>query len=468
MELSTKFDKDALELACKEIIETILFCLPNAYKGTVYRIGKPAELVAKRVASGVTQQQGEAISWGLPAASDYNPPGKSWLEYRDEPGRPLEAMGWCVERQKSWTAENPETDIRGVRAQEDGVAEDFHHMEPVLIRREDLRIGNGKDVEYPKNFKGETLWQDSEYETAAVIKIHFRPSTIKIGSLETKIIKKLSRTLGTELLSKQLKEQSLEAMRQLAEDKVNSCNLLADSLRNAITKSGLIFSLIKLELEFLRKQWEEAILKGSDKKRIRGDTVRALNKALGKMDGISDEEREVLMDVQNRFLDLSLPPERGERWVSMQIEGKWNKMLHKRSSNDGQATKEIRRGIDNLKQTLYLGKDPDILSAYNKIPESLKGEWVDLIYKDKDQIDFAYIDRLTRILEDPSLDLPFQEKSRKSFIRLKALAEIMGQLEENTNVVLRQVLNGNDEKTIAGVLGRKPLSCLPRRMNMNQ
>ena len=121
-ELHTKFDKEALELACKEIIETILFCLPNAYKGTVYRIGKPAELVAKRVASGIIQQQGEAISWGMPAVSDYNPPGKSWFEYRDEPDRPLEAMGWCVERQKSWTAENPETDIRSVRAQVDGMA----------------------------------------------------------------------------------------------------------------------------------------------------------------------------------------------------------------------------------------------------------------------------------------------------------------------------------------------------------
>ncbi|MCP4664820.1 MAG: hypothetical protein GY849_00515, partial [Deltaproteobacteria bacterium] len=195
--------------------------------------------------------------------------------------------------------------------------------------------------------------------------------------------------------------------------------------------------------------------------------VRALNKALGKMDGISDEEREVLTGVQNRFLDLSLPPERGERWVCMQIEDKWNKILHKRSSHDGQAIEEIRRGIDSLKQSLYLGKDPDILSAYNKIPEALKGEWVDLIYKDKDQIDFAYIDRLTRILEDPSLDLPFQEKSRKSLIRLKALAEIMGRLEESTNVVLRQVLNGNDEKDISSVLGRKPLSSLPRRLNMN-
>jgi hypothetical protein len=465
--LHTKFDKDALELACKEIIETILFCLPNAYKGTVYRIGKPAELVAKRVASGIIQQQGEAISWGLPAVSDYNPPGKTWLEYRDEPSRPLEAMGWCVERQKSWTAENPETDIRSVRAQVYGMAEDFHHMEPVLIRKEDLRIGNGKHVEYPVTYQGKTIWQDSEYETAAVIKIHFRPSTIKIGSLETKIIKKLSRTLGTELLSKQLKEQSLEAMRQLAEDKLNSCNLLADSLRNAITKSGLIFSLIKLELGFLRRQWEDALLKGSDKKRIRGKTVQALNKALGKMDGITDEEREVLMGVQNRFLELSLPPERGERWVSMQIEDKWNKVLHKMPTNDGRATKGIRRGIDNLKQSLYLGKDPDILSAYDKIPESLKEEWIDLIYKDKDQIDFEYINRLIRILEDPSLNLPFQEKSRKSFIRLKALAEIMGRLEENTNVVLRQVLNGNDEKAISSVLDRKPLSSLPRRMNMN-
>jgi len=87
--LEIQIDKAGLEQVCKEIIETILFCLPNAYQGTVYRIGGPPEMMATRITSGVIDRSTEKISWGLPETSGYNPPGKPWLEYRDNPTRPF-------------------------------------------------------------------------------------------------------------------------------------------------------------------------------------------------------------------------------------------------------------------------------------------------------------------------------------------------------------------------------------------
>jgi len=440
-----------LEQSCKEIIETILFCLPNAYKGTVYRIGKPPTMIARRITAGIIDDERKVISWGLPVKSDYNPPGKPWKDYRDEPGRPLEAMAWCVEKQKSWTSENPNNDVRSVRLQVDGVWEDFHHMEPVLIRKEDLYLGSSPSLDYPLNYKGETLWQDSEYVVIAVIKIHFQPNTIKIGSPESRIIKKLSRALGTELLSYQLRQQSVEAMRQLAEDKINSCNILADSLRNVITKSGLIFSLIKLEMGSLREQWESVLLEQLNEKEMKIEALNALNKALREMSGSSDEIKKGLIFMQNKFLSLFLPPEGGENWVRMQIEERWNQLLSGKSASDGKV-KEIRGYIDQLKHSLYLGMDPDLLARYDKIPENLKREWIDLIYRNTDHLDFNFLDRLTHILEDPSLKLPFQEKSRKCLVHLKTLAEIMDRLEDDTNSVLRKVLNGCENGTALGVL----------------
>jgi len=71
--LKLDIDKAGLLQACKEIIETILFCLPNAYKGTVYRIGNPPELVAKQVTSGVIDEERTAISWGIPEKSRHLP-----------------------------------------------------------------------------------------------------------------------------------------------------------------------------------------------------------------------------------------------------------------------------------------------------------------------------------------------------------------------------------------------------------
>ena len=98
--MSIEIEGAALEKACREMIETMLFCLPNAYKGTIYRIGRPPNLTAKRITSGVIDRERNTISWGLPEKSEYNPPGRPFIDYSDEDNRPLEAMGWCVEKQK--------------------------------------------------------------------------------------------------------------------------------------------------------------------------------------------------------------------------------------------------------------------------------------------------------------------------------------------------------------------------------
>ena len=452
--MTIRIDHEALEKACKEIIETILICLPNAFKGTVYRIGDPPKMIAKRITSGIIDEERKNISWGLPENSDYNPPGKPFSEYRDEPGRALEAMGWCVERQVSWTAEDPKNDARSVRLQVEGIWADFHHMEPVLIRKKDLYFENEQSIVYSRNFKGEVLWEHSEYVVAAVIKIHFRPYTIRIGSPETRVIKRLSRALGTELLSNQLREQSLQAMQQLAEDRLNSCNILADSLRNVITKYGLIFSLIKLELGFLREQWERVVLDKSDKKEMRRDAVKGLNEAVGSIFGSNDAIQNDLTNLQNRFLSIHLSPEQGEKWLRMQIEDRWNLLIRK-GLVDEKTVNLVRDKIDDLRKSLYLGKAPDVLTAYNMIPEPLKTEWVSLLYANSDAVDLGLVDRLVHILESSYLDLPFKDKSIKSLIRLKAVAEIIGQMEEKTNAVLREVLNGHHEAEIPTVSLRR-------------
>lgn len=445
--MTIRIDQPTLEQACKSIIETILFCLPNAYKGTVYLIGGPPRLTATRITSGVIDSDRQSISWGLPQASDYNDPGKTWMEYRDEPNRPQEAMAWCVEKQKSWTAEDPRADSRSVRLQVEGVWEDFHHMEPVLVRKKDLFINSrGVYPEFPESAYGETLWQFSDHVVVAVIKIHFRPYTIRIGSPETRLIKKLSRTLGTELLSYQLREQSLESMRQLAEDKIKACNILAHSIRNAITKSGLILSLIKLELNFLREQWEKIILQLCDPALTKKGIIEELNKTA--MDFKTDENQPAILDlieIQTRFLELFLSPETGENWVHLQIEERWNDLLRAAHASDDQR-QPVEEKISRLRRSLRLGKTADLLTNYVDLPTEAKQEWVDLLYQNTDQIDLHFLERLIRILDLHNLKLPYQDKSRKTILRLKVLMEIMGELESDTNIALREVLNGKSNE----------------------
>jgi hypothetical protein len=445
--LSIEIEESVLKKACMEMIETIFVCLPNAFKGTIYRVGKIPDLKVERITSGLIDDFREKIEWGLPARSGYTSPGKPWLDYRDEPGRPLEAMGWCVERQKSWTSEDPTSDSRSVRLQLESEPEDFQHMEPVLVRKTDLNLNMYSSLEYPKNFFGDSIWADSDYVVVAVIKIHFRPYTIKMNSHETRVIKKLSRSLGTELLSHQLRQDSMKAMQDLSRDRLNACNILADSLRNAITKSGMIFTLVKQEVAYLREQWETLLLKNSNKENPKTTAINKLNSILSGMGDKYGEQAGVLRNAHDRFMELSLPPSQGENWVKMQIEEKWSE-LFKQNDIDGNTKILISGTIDELKHALRFGKDLEITSGYIGMPEELKDKWSGLIYEEVKNMNDPLIDRLISILENPMLKIPCQEKSRKALLQLKALADTMGQLERNTNFLLHQVLNGNAKKEL--------------------
>jgi hypothetical protein len=444
-------EKAVLEKACVEMIETILYCLPNTFKGTIYRIGKPPDLIAERIASGIIDDRREEISWGLPAESGYNSPGKAWSQYRDQPDRPLEAMSWCVEKQKSWTAQDPSTNVRSIPLQVEGKCDDFHHMEPVLVRKSDLKLDKDSSFEYPRDYQGNSIWKDTEHVVVAVIKIHFYPFTIKLNSHETRAIKKLSRSLGTELLSYHLRQDSMKTMERLAQERLKACNILADSLRNATTKSGLIFYLVKQEIGYLRNQWEQVLRENRKEENGKVAAIRELNGMLEAMDGRYEDLREELTKIQNKFLGLSLPPEKGENWVNMQIVRRW-KDLFVRCPQDDQIKELVWKTIDEMKKSLHFGYSSKSIAHYDKIPEDLKTEWIHLLYSIDDHFDASALDRLITILNNPTLDIPSREKSRRTLIQLKALAETMSQLEQNTNFILRQVLNGGDDKEISEIL----------------
>jgi len=449
--LSIEIEEAVLKKACMEMIETIFFCLPNAFKGTIYRVGKMPDLVVERITSGIIDEDRMSISWGLPSQSGYTSPGRSWIEYRDEPGRPLEAMGWCVERQKSWTAEDPSNDSRSVRLQLERQTEDFQHMEPVLVRKSDLNLDMYSDADFPKNYSGETIWKDSEYVVVAVVKIHFRPYTIRMNSAETRVIKKLSRTLGTELLSYQLRQDSMKAMEEISRDRINACNVLADSLRNAITKSGLIVSIIKQEVGYLREQWEDTLLKHLNEKNIKEERIKRLENILDAIEGGDRDLRAVINNAHKKFQDLSLPPEQGRRWIEMQLETKWSDFLSSNKSVTDAEKQLVNQNIDELKKSLGFGKEPDIIAHYNGMPEDLRNELVRILYEERESFDARALERLLDILANPSLNIHSKERSRKILTQLKVLGETMSQLERNTNFLLHQVLNGNRAKKGIGI-----------------
>ncbi len=310
---------DLLISSCRTVIKTILFCLDNATKATIYKIGLMPELTSVRVLSGTrtnasNEKAFDEFEWGLPAVSDYNPPGKKWEQYRDQPDRPLEAMGWCVEKQTSWTAENPMLDPRSVRKQLLGLPEDEFHMQPVLVRKKSLYGNSNENTQYPVDWQGNDIWRDTENVVAAVIKIHFMPGTLRCGDRSTRIVGELAQSLGSELLTLWFREKLYRASKDFARQRLQSCEILAHELRNTLVKLGFVFSAINAQIAILRESWENLLKEHVPGLEWKGPVLEALCGALSEKchdlscSGDLIELSQGLLMEQKELAKLSLSP----------------------------------------------------------------------------------------------------------------------------------------------------------------
>ncbi|MCE5334726.1 MAG: hypothetical protein LLG06_09045 [Desulfobacteraceae bacterium] len=438
---------DILERTCKDMIETILFCLPDATRGTIYRIGPMPTLQAVRVTTGVRDEGTGEILWGLPEVSDYNYPGKSWERYRDRPGQVLEAMAWCVEKGKSWTADDPNLDFRSVRKQLSNELEDHHHMEPVLIRKSYLYGARKMIPSYPLDHTGKPIWKDSENIVVAVVKIHFKPGTIKRGDNSTKIIKKLSHTLGTQLLSLHIRETLSEAQKELARQRLQSCNVLAHELRNTLIKLGFVFSAINAEISFLREQWESQICSTFPELECKRAILERLNELIKSKN--VDRNRgfdlaqlcESLLAEQHELAELSLMPVLGEKWVDNKLRPKWRKLL-KESDVWESSREEINSLLVRLQNSMWLGTDEELAKRMVHLPDDLKSVWPKLAYVDFTVDKIVVLEQILKFLDHPDLDFPHKQQTKKVLTALKALVEMIPEVEERTNRMIHSLKNG--------------------------
>jgi hypothetical protein len=438
---------ELLESTCKNAIETILTCLENATKGTIYSIDPMPSLQAVRITSGKRNPQTCEITWGLPEASDYNPPGKSWQEYRDRPGRALEAMGWCVERQKSWTADNPFEDTRSVRRQLYGEIEDYYHLEPVLVKKKDFYGDRSANLEYARNWEGYPIWQNSDYVVVAAIKIHFEPNTIKRGDRSTQVIKQLARTFGTELLSLHLREHYLEAQQELSRQRLQSVNLMAHELRNTLTKLGFVFSAANAMMSFLREQWEAELRKVFPFLEDKTAVLAALNQLLKLRQPLLDDLPELgqlshsLEADQQELMDLFLLPEQAEKWLQDRIRMKWRRLMLESSAWE-EDSEEVEDLLERLEHALWVPLEPELAERMEHLPEDLRTLWPKIAYSQFSAGNLDLLDETLQLLEHRELRIRHRQQLKKALNSLKILVETIASIEAQANRMLSSLKNG--------------------------
>ena len=435
---------DLLVATCRTMIGTLLSCLDNATKGTIYKIGLMPELTVVRVMSGVRMPGSDVLEWGLPATSEYNFPGKKWEMYRDQPGRPLEAMGWCVERQTSWTADNPFEDPRSVRKQLAGEPEAEFHMEPVVVRKKNL-YGNSKNLHYPVDWQGNPIWVDGDFVVSAVVKIHFKPGTLKAGDHQTVAIHNLARSLGSELLSLWFREKLFQASKEFARQRLQSCEILAHELRNTLVKLGFVFSAINAQIGILRERWEKLLQDLLPQLDWKGPLLDELCARLGERVPELGSSNELLNLGQKLLLEqkelaaLYLSPFQDREWVKNKIYPKWEKLL---LATDLWNSTEILALLSRLEKALCTGMSYDPSVAIDGLPVELLDRWSKLAYVQITSGNLAQLDEVIRLVEEPVLPVSHKGQMLKVLKSLRAIVYTIPEVEEKATSILQSLRFG--------------------------
>ena len=433
-----------LEDVCKKMIEVILHCLPQAIRGTIYKVGPMPQLRVVRVASGYRDLKTDQVVWDGAIKSDYALPGKVWHDYRDRPGRVLEAMAWCVERQTSWTTDNPEENVRSERKLLEGKArEDYHHMEPVLVEKTDLWDVMPSPGTYPKDYEDRPIWQGSPYAIVAVIKIHFLKGCVRRYDRSTKVIKELSKSLGTQMLSLHAREVTFEREKQLSQERQSVCNTLAHEFRNLTPKIGFAYRAINNEIAYLRELWENLVYEQIPEQLNKRTILQQLEKILEEV-ALANTYPELTKHVsmlsryQKQLKDACLLPHHNEVWLEEKIRPMWGAIF---SKIDVKSTvkEKVEDLFQDLRASFRVGQDQELRDKVKIVPEDLKTRWIDLVYRELNGNTNGVIQEYIDLLKEIDLDLPHKNHSLKNFIYLKALVEVIPEIEKKVNQRLEAI-----------------------------
>jgi hypothetical protein len=339
-----------------------------------------------------------------------------------------------------------------VRKQLVNEVEDYHHMEPVLIKKSYLYGDRAGELEYPVDYCGNSIWKDCDDLVIAVVKIHFKKGFIKRGDYSTKVIKKLSRTLGTQLLSLHIRETLSDAQKDLARQRLQSCNVLAHELRNTLIKLGFIFSAINAEISFLREQWESQIALACpdiENKRVILNRLSHLIESNLPSENVPTRLGrlcEKLIAEQSELAGLPLMPGLGEKWVDNKIWPKWQELMVESDAWEG-CREEIQSLLSRLRSAMWLGTSEELASRIDHLPEDIRSIWPKLAYVDFTVDKLMTLDEIIRFLDHPELKIPHKQQTKKVLTSLKALVEMIPEVEERTNRIILSLKNGSSEST---------------------
>jgi hypothetical protein len=219
-------------------------------------------------------------------------------------------------------------------------------------------------------------------------------------------------------------------------------------MRNTLVKLGFLFSAVNAEIGFLREQWEAQLEKAFpemvSKKMVLARLSELLRSQLPQLNGAGQagELARELLNEQQQLASMPLMPHVGEKWVNNRIRPKWCWLLSEAHAWQEEG-EEIMQLLDQLGKVIWIGMDKDLALRVDHLPPDLRTVWPRLAYIDFKADKMHVLEEIMHFLDHPALDIPHQQQTKKILTSLKALVEMIPELEERANRIIYSLKNGS-------------------------
>ena len=243
--------------------------------------------------------------------------------------------------------------------------------------------------------------------------------------------------MGTEMLSLHARELALEKEKKLAYERQETCNAIAHEFRNLVPRIGFAYRAINNEIAALREAWENLVHEHLPEHASKRAILQQLNEILKKLKAKYDcaavlNHISRLLRYQEQLLGTCLLPQQNEMWLRQKIRPLWLSIFS-RIRLTARDRGEIEELLEGLRKSFHVGLDQRLKNKVAAVPEKLKTKWVELAYQEINGKNNGMITKYIELLDNIDLDLPRKQHTLRNLICLKALVELIPEIEKKLN-----------------------------------
>jgi hypothetical protein len=247
------------------------------------------------------------------------------------------------------------------------------------------------------------------------------------------------------MLSLHAREIALEKEEKLAEERLETCDVLAHEFRNLVPRIGFAYRAINNEISYLREEWENLVSEHLPEQSSKGAILQQLQvilKDLKREYGGSNAGNDIarMSRYQNQLMESCLLPHQNETWLRQKIGPLWESILSK-TDLSSEKKNQIEELLEDLRKSFHVGLDENLRDKVEGVPVELKEKWVYLAYRELNGRNNVMLREYIHLLDNADLDLPRKRHCVKNLVYLKSLVELIPEVEEKLNHRLEQLKN---------------------------